>query len=131
MLSDIKDIIFIGVPVGILVYFYAQQQFQYNGYLKKIMKIPWVCVLGKPGFWKKEYIIYVQEGRLIYEFASYGPTAARKLGRGTWYVWNPLSSLLEPEEYEPPIKSVQEFDDYIKKDKSGSYQSEGPRSQVK
>ena len=130
MLSDIKDIIFIGVPVGILVYFYAQQQFQYNGCLKKIMQIPWVCVLGKPGFWKKEYIIYVQDGCLVYEFASYGSTAAQKLGRGTWYVWFTLGPLLDPDRYEPPIKSVQEFEDYIKNEKA-RIQSDGLMRQVK
>ena len=125
MLDEIKDIVLIGVPVGVYAYFYAQQKFKLNGHLKKIEKIPWVYIIGKPGIWKNEFIIYVQDGRLFYEFVSNGLTAARKLGKGTWYVWRDFKLLGEPDDYDPPIKSVQEFNDYVKNKKEGAWQSLG------
>jgi len=124
MLEDTLHIILLGVMFGAIGLVYGKRKFQKDGFLKKVEKIPGVNVIGAPSFGKGHYIIYLNDGRLCYEFIFDEQNATRKLGKGTWYVWRYIS---HSEGYidEPPIKSVHEFNDYIKNERQGARQSFG------
>lgn len=116
-LEEIKPFLFFGVGVAVVTYLVATVKLSGDSFFRKLEKLPEVKIIGRPILPRssKNYIIYMHDGYIVYDFKNSWIVPEKHLPPGTYWFQTYYNAGVDYPDPSPPIESVKEFEDRIKR----------------